>query len=270
MSSTIVSFRYKPSAWFGALPIVTRQHFSPYKLYIRRDLNLVVTLNPKVGTTTFRKILAAGLIMSGAKPLLGPYWPLRMERRYETAPPSDLMHMLLHPDRYEFHCFVRNPYTRIVSAWSNKLVFGHARGKYPRGIARLVPVIRRFAARRGLPGSEPDTLIPFPTFVAFVESQQEGRRDHHWDTQRSVLFTDRLPYARINAMETDFASGVTEILTRIGLPKDWIAEQLQTPHNVSAKREQPVYDAELARRVYEIYAGDFEEFGYDRQSWQGV
>jgi hypothetical protein len=268
--STSGDSRLKSSSWFGALPVLARRHFSPFKMYVRRDLNLVVVLNPKVGSTTFRKVLVSGLQQIGEKPLLGPHWPVRLERRYETPAPQDLFHVLMHPGRYQFHCFVRNPYARIVSAWMNKLADPHARGSYPRTTSGLVPVIRRFAARRGLPGSEPESLSPFRTFVAYVESQPEGRRDHHWDTQRSVLFTDLLPYDRVHILESGFTAGMIEILTRIGLSPDWIVQQLERPRNVSSKPAQPLYDAELADQVYRIYAGDFAEFGYDRDSWRGL
>ncbi|MDH3717529.1 MAG: hypothetical protein OES79_05350, partial [Planctomycetota bacterium] len=93
----------------GALPIVSRPHFSPYKLYIRRDLELAVFLNPKVGTTTFRQILLEGLQTSGAAPRLSRLWPIRDSRRHLSAPLADYLDLLLHPQRYDFHCFVRNP-----------------------------------------------------------------------------------------------------------------------------------------------------------------
>jgi hypothetical protein len=201
--------------------------------------------------------------------MLSRAWPINLTRRYLTASLSDHFDLLRHPERYEFITFVRNPYARLISAWKDKLASG---GDQPAGrSARKATVaVRRFAAARRLPGEEADSPIPFATFVAFVESQPEGRRDQHWDTQRSVLLTDLIPFSRIYHMETEFRSGVTEILTRMGLPESWAAERLQHPQNATRKLAQPVFDESLAERAFRCFAGDFDEFGYDRESWRGL
>jgi hypothetical protein len=257
-------------SWMGALPIVSRPHFSPFKLYIRRDLELAVFLNPKVGTTTFRQILVEGLQAAGAAPGLSRLWPLRDSRRYLSAPPADYLDLLLHPQRYQFHCFVRNPYARLLSAWKNKFVLDENGASAIRSMRSELPVVRHFAERRELAGADAGSPVPFATFVAYVESLREGRRNQHWDTQRSVLATDLINYDHVYQMETEFADGMTQILTRVGLSEAWVAERLQKPRNASRKLHEPAYDADLASRVYQIYREDFEQFGYDRSSWQGL
>ena len=133
---------------------------------------------------------------------------------------------------------------------------------------RLVPVMRRFAAERNLPGQQADTKIPFSTFIGFIESQRAGRRNHHWDTQQSVLFTNLIEYDRIYRMESEFVSGMTQILTQIGLPTEWVERNLAQPRNASGRVKESVYTPELADRVYRIYEPDFATFGYDRDSWR--
>jgi hypothetical protein len=56
----------------------------------------------------------------------------------------------------------------------------------------------------------------------------------------------------------------------LGLPKPWIAERLKHPQNASRKLRVPVLDESLADRIFRCFAGDFEEFGYDRESWHGL
>ena len=249
----------------SVLSLLHRRHFSPYKTYIRRDLGLVVYFNPKVGSTTIKRLLVEGLQSLGVKAMLNRCWPLNETRRYLTAPLADHWDLLRHPDRYRFVTFVRNPYARLVSAWRDKLALG---GEEPaaRSVRKATAAVRRFAAARRLAGGEVSSDIPFETFVSYVESQAEGRRDQHWDTQRSVLLTDLIPFSRIYRMETEFASGVTDILTRLGLPAAWAAERLQKPQNASRKLSRPVYTAALAERVYQCFAGDFAQFGYERDS----
>lgn len=252
------------------LAVLASPHFSPYKTYVRRDRNLVVLLNPKVGSTMFRKVLVEGLIRTGQRPFLGRIWPLNETRRHMTAPFRDYWHAFGHPEHYQFHCFVRNPYARLVSAWNDKMVKGHASEQYPRSMRPLVPRIRRFASKHGLPGAEPSAVIPFPTFVSFVESKPEGQRNQHWDTQCSVLLADLVDYHRVWKMETDFVSGMSEILSTLGIPREWVETRLQKRENVSGLVEETLFDEALAERVYRLYEKDFALFGYDPESWRGM
>ncbi len=258
------------SAGSSAWTVFRQPHFSPFKCYLRRDLGLGVLLNPKVGSTAFRRILVEGLAAAGARPLLGPWWPVNRTRRYTTAPLGDYFHAFNHQEAYDFRCFVRNPYARVLSAWNDKLVKGFHAPQYPRSMRRLVPELRRFAATRGLPGATDDAPFPFASFLAYIESQPEGTRNQHWDTQRSVLLADHVAYRQMHHMETEFVAGMTDILGRVGIPAAWVAEKLARPTNASGRIAEPVYTDALAERVYRLYAVDFARFGYARDSWQGM
>lgn len=250
--------------------IVRQPHFSPYKMYIRRDLGFVVCLNPKVGSTAFRKTLVEGLKMIGAKPLLGKLWPVSEKRRYMTAPPNHYFHAFKHPGQYEFHCFVRNPYKRVLSAWNDKLVKGFHSEQYPRSMRKLVPRIRLWAGQNKLKGSDESAPLPFATFLSYVESQAEGQRNQHWDTQRSVLVAEKINYTHIHQMEIGFSESIADVLEKLSIPRDWVLEKLARPTNASGVIADTVLNHELADRVYELYKDDFELFGYDRNSWQGL
>ena len=253
-----------------AWTVFRQAHFSPYKCYLRRDLGLGVLLNPKVGSTAFRQVIVEGLRRVGARPQLGPWWPLSRTRRYTTAPLADFIHAFGHQADYDFRCFVRNPYARVLSAWNDKLVKGFHQPRYPRSMRAFVPKLRRFAAEQGLPGASDDAPFPFPSFLSFIESQAEGTRNQHWDTQRSVLLADHVVYRRVYHMETEFAEGMAETLALVGIPPDWVAEKLARPTNASGKIKNPVYNDELAERVHRLYAVDFKRFGYDPESWRGL
>ena len=251
------------------LSLVARRHFSPFKTVIRRDAGLALLLNPKAATTWIRQVLLDTLQEAGEPPQLGPLWPFTLTRRYLTAPPADLLHFLWNPGHYSLCCFVRNPYARVLSAWRDKFAFRHT-GGYSRSTVRLVPRLRRLAREQGLPGQGADEPIPFATFLAFIESQPEGTRDHHWDTQRSILFTNLLRYSRIYQIETQLVCGMREIFSQLGLPLEGLAAKLRQPLNASRPLAEPVYTEALAQRVYALYAGDFNEFGYDADSWHGM
>jgi len=252
------------------IQLFRQPHFSPFKSFLRRELKLGVMLNPKVGSTAFRRLVVAGLSQSGQAPRLGPWWPMNRTRRYTTATPADFFHAFRRAEDYDFRCFVRNPYARLLSAWNDKLVKGFHAEVYPRSMRRLVPRLRRWAARQDLPGADADAPFPFASFVAFIESQPEGSRNQHWDTQTSVLLARHIPYRRTYRMESEFVLGMTEILGRLGIPDLWTRDQLQRPTNASGPVTEAAYDAALADRVYRIYREDFDRFGYDRDSWQAL
>lgn len=254
------------------LKIFNRQHFSPYKVLVNRQCRTVIILNPKVGTTSFRNLAARAYVeVLGAKdPSEGRYQFLKKARSFPFAKIGDYYHAFSHPQEYKFYCFVRNPYARLKSAWVDKFANGHESG-YPRSIkGRLLDSIRQFADCHQLPGSEQNSLIPFATFLAYINSHQDGKRNHHWDVQHEVLMTDIIHYSQIYKMETQFNEGMIAIFNRLGIPESWTVEAMQNPSNRSRKLDETVFTPELAEQTKHIYARDFQIFGYNVDSWEGM
>lgn len=254
------------------MSIFARRHFTPYKVLVNRPRRTVVILNPKVGTTTFRDIACRACVeVLGMKDASdGRYKLIRKARQFPIASLRDYYHVFSHPGHYDFYCFVRNPYARLKSAWVDKFANGHQTG-YPRSIrGKVLRHIRQFAASRHLPGSEPDSLVPFSTFVSYIDAQEDGKRNHHWDVQHSVLMMDCIHYASIFKMETQFTEGMTAVFTRLGVPENWLQQAMQKPSNQSRKVKEAVFTPELAKQTERIYARDFQIFGYDVDSWKGL
>lgn len=252
------------------MQLLRQPHFSFYKAYVQRELAQVVLLNPKVGSTAFRKVVVAAMQAQGIPPKRGRCWPMNTARRYTTSPLKDYIHAFAYPEQYEFHCFVRNPYARVISAWNDKLVKGFYAQQYPRSMRKLVPQLRQFARSYGLPGADDSAPLPFPTFLSFIEQQTAGCRNQHWDTQTRVLCAQFVDFTHIHPIETHFISGVSQILTPLGVSPEWVSEQLVRPVNASGKPQGTVLDQALADRVYNVYQEDFERFGYARDSWQSL
>lgn len=200
--------------------------------------------------------------------MLKKFIPVSERRRYMTAPIQDYLHALRYQQEYEFHCFVRNPYKRLVSAWNDKLVRDFKIGKYSKRFVKLIPKIRKFALASNLPGSDTSSYIPFATLIAYIESETEGNRNQHWDTQHSVLQMSKVNFTHIHRMESEFAENVAKIMHKVGIPENWTLEKMQRPSNASGEAPESVYNQELADRVYAIYQDDFERFGYNRESWK--
>ena len=258
------------SAKFSYFDFLRRRHLRPHKIYLRRDVGMAVFLNPKTGTQTFRATLLEGLSRIDAEPRVGSYYPIKPHRRYVMAPITDYLHFMRNTGQYRCYAFVRNPYSRFLSAWKNKFGQCHNGQPHKRTTRMLLPALRRFAARHNLPGAEADSLMPFETFLSWVEAQPEGRRDHHWDTQRAVLHLDVIKYHRLFRMEGEYAQGLMEVLTQAGIPADVIERKARRKKNATPPLTKPVYNAELAQRVYRLYECDFQALGYHEDTWQDL
>ncbi|WP_151720255.1 sulfotransferase family 2 domain-containing protein [Gemmobacter serpentinus] len=255
--------------------LLPNRHFSPFKLFLHRPAHVAVMLNPKVLTTFTRALLTEGfrLHLGRDDPSEGRWPMLKIARRFPVAPMGDYIDFLRHPDRYETYGFVRNPYGRLASAWKNKFHDGHLKSPdgrdsaYPRSIrqSRLKP-LRAFARAHGLPGGDAGTLVPFDTFLRYVATIPEGRRDHHWDSQSQVLMVDRLNYSAIWRIEDQLQEGFLALTRPLGFPEDWVMSQLERPRNPS-KTAARIYTPELAALARPLCGKDLERFGYDPESW---
>lgn len=260
-----------------ALRVIACRQFSPFKVFIAREHGVVVVLSPKVGTTTFRHVVRRAYCeLLGRKDASdGRYKLFRKARQFPYSPIGDYFQVFGQPNDFDFYCFVRNPYARLKSAWVDKLAFGHEDGYAP-SIRRGLPTrstlsrVRRFARQNNVAGGAKNSAIPFATFVDFIAAQRTGTRNHHWDEQFCTLFMDRIRYAQIWKLESDFTRGTSEILGRIGVPESWAHEALAQPRNQSRKFKDEVYTPEIAQTVQRIYARDFEALDYDVESWRGL
>jgi Sulfotransferase family len=251
------------------------RHFSPFKLFLHRDSRTALMLNPKVLTTFTRALLCEGykLHLSHDDPS-DRRWPLlSIARRFPVAPARDYLDFLRNPETYAIHAFVRNPYGRLASAWKNKFFDGHHSSPdhldnaYPRSIRRhrLAP-LRAFAGRNGLEGGRPNSLVPFETFLKWVASTPEGRRDHHWEPQTRVLMVDRLRYTAIWRIEDQLQEGFLAVTHPLGFPNDWVISKLALPQNPS-KAKTLIYTPATAALARPLCGDDLAAFGYAPESW---
>ncbi len=158
--------------------------------------------------------------------------------------------------------FVRNPYTRLFSAYKNKIrflgdpdpVFGYVRDE----------IYRTY----GYPSrsDKPARVVAFRDFVHFVCEAPRNRMDAHWAPQTQLLRLDLIKYDLIGRFE-NFQSDLTQILGKLGASPE-IKERAQKKVNQTSQRySTPPFDRETASWVYDVYRDDFVNFGYERDSW---
>lgn len=176
---------------------------------------------------------------------------------------------------YAFTC-VRNPYTRILSSFFDKICGIQRNGRRYRG--KLVPtIIQKYGIEvGGEDGTEEfDQIRSFRRFLLFARDTIRWKRpmepDIHWSAMSghvSTFIVNGGTYDNIIWTE-DFTRGMRTVL-----------QALDTPHEVDLariprfnesgghgpKRAHPVeafFDDLSMHLVYEIYKRDFEVFKYD-------
>ena len=262
-----------PHAW----KLAGNRLFSPFRLFLAREAGIAFVLSPKVATTLIRDILSkAHLERTGAwDPSDGRFRILGRARRMPVAPTRDYLHFMAHPSDYRIYGIVRDPYKRLSSAWRNKFLdpfetYGSDISKYPRSMREgELKKAQNFAHTAGLDGAEPGSLVPFPTFVSYVENQKPGRRNHHWEDQWRITFHDELPYTQMFRLEDGLEAPMNHVLGPLGFGADWVAAQTQMQSNTSSVAPEGHYDQDLANRTARIFAEDFRRFGYSVDDWQG-
>lgn len=145
--------------------------------------------------------------------------------------------------RFKF-CFVRNPFTRILSCYIDKILNSQWE-KDSRKVAL------------GFPG---DAEITFLEFLQAIELTKPFEMDIHWMPQFHLLGGGKIDFDFIGRQES-FNSDFTQVLRRIG--------HLNCPiltsdgHGVGASsRMSEFYCPESEEIVRRVYRDDFKHFGY--------
>ena len=171
---------------------------------------------------------------------------------------------------FAFTC-VRNPYTRILSSFFDKIAGIQRNGKRYRG--NLVPEL---AMRYGINvDGDFDQIAMFRRFLLFARDTIRFRKpmdpDIHWSAQSghiSTFIVNGGHYDRIIHTET-FNEGMQSVLQSMTLPHAVDVNEIprfNESQGHGPKRAFPVEDFfdDLSRHlVYEIYKRDFRLFRYD-------
>lgn len=166
----------------------------------------------------------------------------------------DLRDLLRGPGTFRF-TFVRNPYSRLVSAYRDKML--NLNGNH---------TVRKFNHDLPFP---PDYVPSFDEFVRAATARPDEGCDWHWMSQHRATMCDIIDYdfiGRIETFEEDFA----KVLDAIAVDPARLAgvRSLNRYRPEEEAASGPFYDQALADIVWRRYRRDFERFGYDRESWR--
>ncbi|WP_081816529.1 sulfotransferase family protein [Fodinicurvata fenggangensis] len=150
------------------------------------------------------------------------------------------------PRRLFTFTVVRNPYSRVLSAYLNKIAEDR------------MPEHKKHSAQ--IEGYD-DGQLSFRGFCRYLA--EGGERDNpHWMRQTRILgIADRIDYlGKVETLDDDLAA----IVRRISPTVDLTIERKGQQTNASEKL-QAYYDAECRHIVERVYARDFQELGYSKE-----
>jgi hypothetical protein len=153
---------------------------------------------------------------------------------------------ILNSERVFKFTYVRNPYSRVLSAYLDKIV------RQPSERARLLPTL-------GFPAeAEPSFL----EFLQAIHASRDAWRDLHWMTQSKLIEVNHINYNFVGRFES-FQLSFPLLLQRLGISESSF-KQIEKPTNVTRANElimQYVGDAERDL-IISIYEADFVNFRY--------
>jgi hypothetical protein len=146
---------------------------------------------------------------------------------------------------------VRNPYTRVMSAWRDKIYLCEP------------SVDNVYAAIRGdIPAMDRKKPIELAEFVSYLEKRDRYSCNRHWREQVLLTFPKAIQFTHIGKCEN--------LPTTIALFSSHLGRQQSfsvTRANEGLIRPPATVTKELAERIYALYEEDFLTFGYDAESW---
>jgi hypothetical protein len=176
---------------------------------------------------------------------------------------------------YAFTC-VRNPYTRILSSFFDKICGIQRNGKRYRG--NLVPLlIQKYGIEVGSPEDDFqfDQIKSFRRFLLFARDTIRWRKpmdpDIHWSAMFGHISTFIVNGGRYNSIfwTESFNDGMQTVLDSIKTPYPVALDQIprfNESEGHGPKRAHPVedyFDDLSMHLVYEMYKRDFQLFKYD-------
>jgi hypothetical protein len=234
------------------LKYIGRNEFE-YDINVSLKNRFIYVETPKVGCSTIKDILQRielGYPELEREDLLDIH-----DRNYSPLlTPSQtcgLDRLINNPDYFVF-CFVRNPYTRLLSVYLDKI---------SRGFPQKKIILKAL-------GKNPDSLsteVTFRDFVNIVCDQDVPEMDPHWRVQYYQTFQDTITYDFVGKLES-FSKDLEFVLGRI--TKDfgkYMRSELRHATN-SGKLVKNFYTNDIKNKVYKKYKIDFEYFNYNKDS----
>lgn len=199
---------------------------------------------PKVACTTIKRTLQNAEVEGDPS-----VFPIKVHERKNSPIPmvgDDLpgfKNLLANPNTFTF-CFVRNPFTRVLSCYLDKMV-------------RTVFERNRLAPTLNLPV---DKAPEFIDFLRAIEGQPAIKRDIHWSAQSFLLRPRKFRYSFVGRFES-FDTHFNAACKHLNIMDYVKPAKVFHATNANELVNQYLGPKEI-RLIQEIYKVDFQNFGY--------
>ena len=229
-----------------------------YLTHIDNVRKIAYIETPKVACTSIKKFMMDQYV-EGTFELRRPGMVHDRRRsplkQFKNLRPRDAVSILVGPE-YRRFSFVRNPYSRILSGYLDKLVTN----EYER--ARHLPMM-------GFePGSQPTLL----EFLDRLKGTEDAARDIHFSSQASLLMVEHVEYdfiGRFESFETDFLQLQASYFNVTRPNQSYESFGKHHASNANDKLARYYGPREVAL-VQEIFKRDFELFGYSEDISEAI
>jgi len=221
-----------------------------YSINISLKYNYLYTETPKVACSSIKSILQR-------MELDNPYFT---RESFEDIHDRDFSPLLrpcqLGSLKYLFNelplfkfCFVRNPYTRLLSAYIDKIQNNKQEKSY---------ILRDL----GKDQTKLNQDVSFEEFINIICNSKIIHMNSHWRVQYYQTFQNKIEYDFIGKFE-NLDADIKTALKKINPDyQRFISDEKRHATNAN-ELLQTYYTPELTRLVQKAYAKDFTHFGYD-------
>lgn len=205
---------------------------------------------PKTGCTTVKTVLAAG---SGIPDPLGRQYRVSggaihklwrgMAEKWSDLSVDTRTKMLMGGSVFRFTS-VRDPFERLVSCYLDKVA-------RPRRLTVSAPRLK------------PPGEVSFLEFLKYVQGQPPMGRDPHCCAMTDLCFAERVSYDLIVRYET-FESDLAKVMNRLNITDLRVPRSLPGMTTHARQHMAELLGPRECALIREIYAADFETFGYSQ------
>ena len=164
---------------------------------------------------------------------------------------NDELHQFIGRSRRVF-CLIRNPFTRVLSAYLDK-------------IAANLNRRRAFMAELGVADVAPDDVVTFVDFLRLVRAQPVESMNGHWRPQYPHLSSYPMDYDLVGSFET-LSADLPKIFSEISPEILSFLENVDEHKTNAGELISSYYDDESIDLVRTIYRDDFDRLGYSDQA----
>jgi hypothetical protein len=218
-----------------------------YLVNVSERHGLVYVETPKVGCTAIKRFLQEIEADPGTELPQNvhdkPNSPLKSPNNSQYS-----VDEILGSLRFTRFSFVRNPYSRVVSAYLDKIVTNQWEKE-----RRLPPL-----------GYDPNDEVEFIDFLKSISQYPPQRMDIHWMPQYTILRPDRINYEYLGRFE-DFTESFRYLVEQY-LPThlDRVPTKNLAKHRTNADtRVEELIGPNEDALIRQIYEQDFKTFEYD-------